>query len=250
MITVENLSYQVGGKEILGNISFSVEEGSMTCIVGPNGCGKSTLLSHLSRRLPSKHTVFYKGTPVEHIPRSAYAKEVAVMVQQGFGMVGELKAEEVVLTGRYPFKDRFSDYSDTDYKIVEKVMKETGAFSLYGQEMKHMSGGEKQRVLIAKAFAQNPQLLLMDEPTNHLDVKYKLALMEHLKKFHTHGTVIIVLHDLSLAARYCDHAVIMKAGQIVDQGPTDHVLTAEKMSRLFEVPFYHSVHEEKHFLYC
>ena len=101
-----------------------------------------------------------------------------------------------------------------------------------------MSGGEKQRVLIAKAFAQNPQLLLMDEPTNHLDVKYKLALMEHLKKFHTHGTVIIVLHDLSLAARYCDHAVIMKAGQIVDQGPTDHVLTAEKMSRLFEVPFY------------
>ena len=250
MITVKNLSYQIGEKEILKNLSFSVEEGSMTCIVGPNGCGKSTLLSHISRRLPSRNSVFYKGKAVENIPRREYAKEVAVMVQQGFGIVGELKAEDVVLAGRYPFKKRFADYSAEDHEIVEKVMEETGAMPLYGREIKHMSGGEKQRLLIAKAFAQNPELLLMDEPTNHLDVKYKLALMEHLKRFHAHGTVIIVLHDLSLAARYCDHAIIMKAGEIIDQGLTENVLTAEKMSRLFEVPFYHAVHEEKRFLYC
>lgn len=250
MITVKNLSYQIGEKEILKNLSFSVEEGSMTCIIGPNGCGKSTLLSHISRRLPSRNSVFYKGKAVEYIPRREYAKEVAVMVQQGFGIVGELKAEDVVLAGRYPFKKRFADYSAKDHEIVEKVMEETGAMPLYGREIKHMSGGEKQRLLIAKAFAQNPELLLMDEPTNHLDVKYKLALMEHLKRFHAHGTVIIVLHDLSLAARYCDHAIIMKAGEIIDQGLTENVLTAEKMSRLFEVPFYHAVHEEKRFLYC
>ena len=99
MITVKNLSYQIGEKEILKNLSFSVEEGSMTCIVGPNGCGKSTLLSHISRRLPSRNSVFYKGKAVEYIPRREYAKEVAVMVQQGFGIVGELKAEDVVLAG-------------------------------------------------------------------------------------------------------------------------------------------------------
>ena len=90
MITVKNLSYQIGEKEILKNLSFSVEEGSMTCIVGPNGCGKSTLLSHISRRLPSRNSVFYKGNAVEYIPRREYAKEVALMVQHGFGIVGEL----------------------------------------------------------------------------------------------------------------------------------------------------------------
>lgn len=250
MIEIKDLNYTIGDKEILKHISLSVEEGSMTCIVGPNGCGKSTLLSHISRKLPSENTIFYKGNAIETIPRRTYAKEVAVMVQQGMGMVGELKAEQVVLMGRYPFKDRFADYTMHDYDMVQKSMDMTGATPLMGREMKHMSGGEKQRVLIAKAFTQEPQLLLMDEPTNHLDVKYKLALMENLKSFHTHGTVIIVLHDLSLAARYCDHAIVMKQGEIAYQGNTSDILTAEKMSEIFEVPFYTATHDGKPFLYC
>lgn len=152
-------------------------------------------------------------------------------------MAGDLKAEDVVLMGRYPFKGRFSDYTKEDHQIAERVMIETGASILSGREMQHMSGGEKQRILIAKAFTQKPQLLLMDEPTNHLDVKYKLSLMEHLKRFHQQGTVIVVLHDLSLAARYCDHAVVMRAGKVIDFGKVENTITAEKMSRLFEVPF-------------
>lgn len=250
MIEIKNLNYNVGDKKILKNISLHIEEGSMTCIIGPNGCGKTTLLSHISRRIYSQNSVFYKGTPVETIPRSTYAKEVTVMVQQGMDMVGELKAEQVVLMGRYPFKERFSDYSAHDYDMVRQSMEMTGSIPLWGREMKQMSGGEKQRILIAKAFTQEPELLLMDEPTNHLDVKYKLALMENLKKFHTHGTVIIVLHDLSLAARYCDHSIVMKNGEICYHGKTSDILTAEKMSEIFEVSFYTATHEGKRFLYC
>ncbi len=250
MIEIKDLFYTIGKKEILKNISFTVNKGSMTCIVGPNGCGKSTLLAHISRRFPSRNSIYYKGRAVETIPRKEYAKEVAVMVQQGFGMAGDLKAEDVVLMGRYPFKGRFSDYTKEDHQIAERVMIETGASILSGREMQHMSGGEKQRILIAKAFTQKPQLLLMDEPTNHLDVKYKLSLMEHLKRFHQQGTVIVVLHDLSLAARYCDHAVVMRAGKVIDFGKVENTITAEKMSRLFEVPFYKAVHEDQQFLYC
>lgn len=250
ILDVINLNYCVGDKEILQGISFSVEEGSMTCIVGPNGCGKSTLLSHISRKLPSRQNIFYKGKAVEEIPRKEYAKEVAVMVQQGMGMVGELHAEDVVLMGRYPFKERFRDYSKSDYEIVRRVMEETGAMPLLGEEMRHMSGGEKQRVLIAKAFAQQPQLLLMDEPTNHLDVKYKLQLMENLKQFHQKGTVLIVLHDLSLAARYCDHVILMKKGRLIEKGRTEDILTAEKLGEVFEVPFHSAIHDGKRYLYC
>lgn len=99
MIEIKDLSYTIGKKEILKNISFTVNKGSMTCIVGPNGCGKSTLLAHISRRLPSRNSIYYKGCAVETIPRKEYAKEVAVMVQQGFGMAGDLKAEMWFLWG-------------------------------------------------------------------------------------------------------------------------------------------------------
>mgnify|MGYP005918004397 CR=1 FL=1 len=250
LLELRGINKSFGGVNALTNINMKIYPGQVLCLAGENGCGKSTLLAHISRRLPSRNSIYYKGCAVETIPRKEYAKEVAVMVQQGFGMAGDLKAEDVVLMGRYPFKGRFSDYTKEDHQIAERVMIETGASILSGREMQHMSGGEKQRILIAKAFTQKPQLLLMDEPTNHLDVKYKLSLMEHLKRFHQQGTVIVVLHDLSLAARYCDHAVVMRAGKVIDFGKVENTITAEKMSRLFEVPFYKAVHEDQQFLYC
>lgn len=250
MLEVRHLSYSIGNREILHDLSFRIEEGSMTCIVGPNGCGKSTLLGHVSGRLKSRGHVFYEGKAIETFDRKAYARETAVMAQQSMDMTGELRAEQVVLMGRYPFKSRFGDYGKKDHEIVHRVMEETGALPLWGREIRHMSGGEKQRVLIAKALAQCPRLLLLDEPTNHLDVKYKISLMETLQAFHQHGTVLIVLHDLSLAARYCDHAIMMKEGRIVEQGTAEEVLTVSKLEDTFEVPFYTALHHGRRFLYC
>lgn len=250
MLDVEHLSYTIGERKILDDISFSLTEGAITCVIGPNGCGKSTLLSHISRRLPSHGTVSYEGKKLEDWPPSEYARHVAVMVQQGMGMASGLKAEDVVLMGRYPFKKKFMDYTDEDRAIARSMMEETGALSLWGRNMGRLSGGEKQRILIAKAFTQQPDLLLMDEPTNHLDVKYKIGLMEHLTRFKKRGTVLIVLHDLGLAARYADEAILMKAGHLIAHGKTSEVMTEEKLSELFEVPFYTSMHEGKRFVYC
>lgn len=187
------------------------------------------------------------GAAVETMSRRAFARRTAVMMQQREDVAGELLAEDVVLMGRYPYKERFQDYSHKDRAIVMAVMKDTGADALIGKKVGEMSGGERQRVWIAKALAQEPELLLLDEPMNHLDVKYKISLMEELKQFQ--GTVIIVLHDLSLAARYCDRVLIMKEGRLLEEGKTDAVMTEKALTSLFEIPFYTASHHGRRYIY-
>ena len=137
---------------------------------------------------------------------------------------------------------------------IKEVRKNLACCGIMGehamQAIGTLSGGEQAKVKICLLILTPCNFIIMDEPTNHLDVKYKLSLMEHLKRFHQQGTVIVVLHDLSLAARYCDHAVVMRAGKVIDFGKVENTITAEKMSRLFEVPFYKAVHEDQQFLYC
>lgn len=246
-LDVRHLAYSVKGHAILHDVSFHAEGRSLAGIIGPNGCGKSTLLSHISRRLFSRQSVFLDEQPAESFSHCDYARMVAVMMQQREDVTAELLAEDVVLMGRYPYKERFRDYSAEDRRIVRHVMEETGAISLLGKEIGEMSGGERQRLWIAKALAQQPELLLLDEPTNHLDVKYKIALMEELKRFQ--GTAVIVLHDLSLAARYCDTVAIMKAGRIIIQGKTADVMTPERLSSVFDVPFYTAEHNHRPYIY-
>ncbi len=246
-LTVNHLSYAIKDHPILHDISFHAGGKEIVGIIGPNGCGKSTLLAHISRRLPSTGCVFMDDVAVETIHRRQFARRVAVMMQQREDVAGELLAEDVVLMGRYPYKERFQDYSHEDRAISMAVMKETGADALIGKKVGEMSGGERQRVWIAKALAQQPELLLLDEPMNHLDVKYKIGLMEELKRFQ--GTVIIVLHDLSLAARYCDRILIMKKGHLLAEGPTDTVMTTEALEQLFEIPFYTASHDDRRYIY-
>ena len=249
LLEVRRLSYRVKDREILKNISFSLEEKGLTGIVGPNGCGKSTLLAHLSRRLPSENSVFYQNTAVEKIPRSDYAKEVAVMVQQNGGLSGDLLALQVALMGRYPFKSRFAGYTKDDYAITERALAEVGADYLAHKRIGTMSGGELQRVLIAKAFAQQPKLLLLDEPTNHLDVKHKLTLMKQLARYKDNAAVLIILHDISLAARFCDTVIVMKSGEFFAHGAAADILTPATLEKVFEVPFYRSEQEGRTYLY-
>ena len=223
MIEIKDLSYTIGKKEILKNISFTVNKGSMTCIVGPNGCGKSTLLAHISRRLPSRNSIYYKGCAVETIPRKEYAKEVAVMVQQGFGMAGDLKAEDVVLMGRYPFKGRFSDYTKEDHQIAERVMIETGASILSGREMQHMSGGEKQRISIARAILKDAPIIILDEATSSVDPENEQALLSAIQELTKDKTLISIAHRLS-TIQNADQIVVLEKGHIVDQGTQAELL--------------------------
>lgn len=246
-LTVKNLSCVLGGREILRDISFTAEGKSLTGIIGPNGCGKSTLLAHISRRLPSRNAIFLNNIPAESIDRRTYARIVAVMAQQREPPSPALLSEEVVLMGRYPYKERFQDYTARDREIAMAMMKKTGAAPLIGKAIGTMSGGERQRVWIAKTLAQEPDLLLLDEPTNHLDVKYKIALMEELRHFE--GTAVIVLHDLSLARRYCDQVLLMKEGKLLAAGKTEDLMTPEHLEKLFDVSFYTACHDGRHYIY-
>ena len=237
MYQINQLSFSYEKKEVLKNISVTFPSNKITAIIGPNGCGKSTLLSHLYRLLPSKDKIILNQRPLESYKGREFAQLVAVLTQSRDAMIDDFLVKDIVLMGRYPYKQHFGTYSSEDIKIAEHYM----------HEIHHLSGGEKQRVFIAKALTQEPQILLLDEPTNHLDMKYKIALMKQLRAFK--GTTIVVLHDLNLAAQYCDHVVIMNKGTILKEGSPTEVLTPEILEPIFEVPFKTSWDEGRYHLY-
>ena len=156
-------------------------------------------------------------------------------------MIADFHVEDVIVMGRFPYKKRFRDYTIEDYAIAQKAMKRAGIAEMAKRKLSQMSGGEIQRVLIAKALAQKPELILMDEPTNHLDVKYKVALMKTLQEYGK--TVIVVLHDLSLAVQYCDNVVVMVNGRVLIQGNTQEVMQTDLLEEIFGVPFVRFEHK-------
>lgn len=245
MLTVKDLSYRIGEQEILKNVQAHFRQGRMTAIVGPNGSGKSTLLSFLSRDKESSGQVFLQGRDVSAIEGSEYAKLVAVLPQQR-ETIADFMVKDVVVMGRFPYKQGFRDYTEEDRRIAAEAMEQAGVSSMAERRISHMSGGEIQRVMIAKTLAQRSQLVLLDEPTNHLDVKYKLALMKTLQAYE--GTVVMVLHDLSLAVAFCHDVIMMKKGSIVKQGAAEEVLEPGLLQEVFGVPFVRYEHEGRIYL--
>ncbi len=234
IIEVKNLSYTIGAKKILDSVNATFAEGKITAIIGANGSGKSTLMSFLSRTRRSSNAVFFKGQDVEKISAERYALQVSVLPQRQ-KMVADFRVEDVVVMGRFPYKKKFRDYTKEDRRIARKAMESVGIVDMAERKLSQMSGGEIQRVLIAKALAQEPELILMDEPTNHLDVKYKLALMKTLQAYGK--TVIIVLHDLSLAIQFCDDVLIMVEGSSLIQGGAKEIMQPDLLEKIFGVPF-------------
>lgn len=235
MFTIQHLSFGYPNKDVLQDICITFPKDTMTAIIGPNGCGKSTTLKHLSRALPTKGHITLGNIPLESIPSSDFAKSVSILSQIRDSMIDDFLVKDIVLMGRYPHKTRFGNYTEKDYAIAAKYMNKVGIEHLANEEIQHLSGGELQRVFIAKALTQEPSILLLDEPTNHLDLKHKMGLMNLLQEFK--GTVITVLHDIKLAANYCDYIVLMNHGKIVAHGVPQKVLTPELLEPVFEVPF-------------
>ena len=234
IMEVKNLSYAVNQKQILKNVNVQFTEGKLTAIIGPNGSGKSTLMSFLSKTKPSSNAVFFRGQEVSEISAQDYAFQVSVLPQQQ-KMIADFRVEDVVVMGRFPYKKKFRDYTAEDRRIAQKAMERVGIDDMKNRRLNHMSGGEIQRVLIAKALAQEPELILMDEPTNHLDVKYKVALMKTLRDYGK--TVIVVLHDLSLAVQYCDDVVVMFEGSVLTQGKAADIMEPSLLDKIFGVSF-------------
>ena len=232
-IEVDALSFSVGKKRILNGVSARFEGRKIYGIIGPNGSGKTTLLRHLYRQYPANGHVRVDGVRVEQIPRRQYARRIAVMMQLQSFAESELRVSEVVRTGRYPYKKVMMPYDRGDEAILEEVMRETSLWALRDRRVGTLSGGEMQRVMFARCLVQQPEAILLDEPTNHLDIQYRIELMKRLKAFD--GMTIMTLHDLNLAARYCDTIYLMKDGTILAEGTPAELLTAEWIDRAFGV---------------
>jgi len=232
-LTVEQLAVSLGRTEIVKDISLQVGAGRFVGLLGPNGCGKSTLLKSIYKVIkPSRGKALLGDTNL----LSASAKSVS----RKLGVVGQFNelsfdftVREMVMMGRTPHKGLLERDHPDDHAIVDDALRRVHLTDYADRSYLSLSGGEKQRVILARALAQQPQFLILDEPTNHLDVKYQIQILSLVKELHV--GVLAALHDLTLAAAYCDYLYLVRHGRIVIGGTPREVLTKETIGEVFEV---------------
>ncbi len=232
-IGAQDLSWGVNGHDIVRDITVEVEPGQTVGLIGPNGSGKSSLLRCLAGlRAPTSGAVRYDGEDIAGWDSREIARRLAFVEQAAEGD-GDLRVADVVALGRTPFRDRWRGLTSADHAIVDAALDHLDLEHLRHRNWKELSGGERQRAHIARAFAQRPRAVLLDEPTNHLDIRHQLELMSLLTG--TDQTVLVALHDLALAARYCDRLLLLSGGELAADGPPDEVLTGDRLREVYEV---------------
>lgn len=219
---VDTVSWSVATTKIVDSITLSGTEGEFIGLLGPNGSGKSSLLRTIYRLLkPHAGRVYLDERDVWQLSAREAARCMAVVMQERSGDF-DFSVFEVVLMGRNPHKGMFDRDTESDFQLVEAALKRVNMDMFAHRSFLTLSGGEKQRVLIARALVQQAQFLVLDEPTNHLDIRYQLSILELIK--HLKITTIAALHDLNLAAYYCDKLYILKQGHVVASGTPEQVL--------------------------
>jgi iron complex transport system ATP-binding protein len=221
----------------LDRVSVTVERGSLSGLLGPNGCGKTTLLNLLSGVLQPAHgVVTLNGASLAGRSRRDIARHLAVVPQETHPAF-DYTVMEMVLMGRHPHLEAFELEGPSDLALARDAMAATGTEHLAGRAYMTLSGGEKQRVVIASALTQSPDVLLLDEPTASLDLGYQLEVASLLRRLNRERSVTMVLatHDLNLAASLCDRLILMRNGRVVAEGPTREVLTASSIRRIYDV---------------
>ncbi|MBR2959490.1 MAG: ABC transporter ATP-binding protein [Bacteroidales bacterium] len=234
MIELQHITVGFGDKEILHDVGAGIEPGCITAVMGPNGCGKTTLLRCIGGLLqPSGGQVLIDNKRVQDYTPRALAQKVAFVRQQAQTDF-EFSAFETVLMGRNPYQHRLQNESQADWDIVEQCMRQTGTWHLRFAKPGQMSGGELQRVMIARALAQQTPVLLMDEPVSNLDIAHQLDVMRLLRKA-TEKTVLIVIHDLNLALQFCDRLLLLHQGSALYHGPIAAGLTPDNIRTVYGV---------------
>lgn len=232
-LLAQDLQVTLEGNHILNEVTLEARAGELVGVIGPNGSGKSTLLKCLYRQLaPQKGAVYLNGRDLSGESRRESAKKIGVVSQhndKGF----DFTVLDMVLLGRSPHKKALERDTKQDYAIAHQALREVGMEELAHRSMATLSGGERQRVILARALAQQTPCLILDEPTNHLDVQYQLQLMEIVKRIN--GTVVAALHDLNLAAMYCDRLCLLERGRVVAQGTPEEVLTPQQITSVYGV---------------
>jgi len=232
-LNAEHISVSLTGADIVRDISIRVENKQFVGIIGPNGCGKSTLLKSIYKVIkPRKGTVFLGDIDV--------IKSSARIVSKDMGVVGQFNdlsfdftVQEMVMMGRTPHKQLMEADNTQDYKIVADALERVDLTEYANRSYLTLSGGEKQRVILARAIAQEPKFLVLDEPTNHLDIKYQIQILTVVKSLNI--GVLAALHDLPMAAVYCDMLYVIKDGKIIASGSPKEVLTKKLIRQVYEI---------------
>ncbi|MFZ0390797.1 MAG: heme ABC transporter ATP-binding protein [Calditrichia bacterium] len=236
MIHVENLGFSYNGAPVLQALNFSVSAGEFVGVIGPNGAGKSTLLKILDGILkPLYGKVLIERKPLRKFSRRDLARWIG-FVPQSLSTAYDFSAWEVVLMGRFPHQKRFGPDSREDHQLAAQAMQATDCLHLRERGFATLSGGEKQRVILASALAQEPKILLLDEPTTALDLKHQIHFYSILKnlKATRKMTILSVTHDVNLAAQFCQRLIVLKDGRITADGTVQQVLKKEILESIYE----------------
>lgn len=233
-LAAKGVTVGYGDRTVIDALDVTIPPGVVTTIIGPNGCGKSTLLRTLSRLLkPTSGSVVLDGEDIARLRTRDVAKKLGLLPQAPVAPEG-LTVADLVARGRHPHQSWLRQWSSDDASVVERALAMTGVADLADRPVDALSGGQRQRVWISMTLAQGTDLLLLDEPTTYLDLAHAIDVLDLVDDLHESGcTVVMVLHDLNLAARYSDNLIVMKAGSVLAQGHPRDVLTAELLHEAF-----------------
>ncbi len=237
-LKIDDVRFSYPSREVLKTVSFEAGKGEVLGIIGQNGCGKTTLLKCINTTLrPTRGTITLDDTEIQSMSKKEIARAMG-FVMQTTSTTFPFTVYETVLMGRYARKTTLSsDETEEDTRIVYEAMRDTGILKFADRDIDELSGGERRRVMIARALVQEPDILLLDEPTLHLDINHQFDLMDLIRDLSQNRglLVIIVTHDLIFAARYCDRIIAIENGVIAAAGTAREVITEENMKRFFEI---------------
>ena len=237
MLEVKELYCGYNEEDIIKNVNFKVEKGENFCIIGPNGCGKTTLLKSIANIIEYKGSIKIDGKEVKTFTRKELATKVALMSQIS-QIYFPYTIYETVSLGRYAYlKGTFASLKGEDKQIVLDSIDKVGLYDIKDKMISELSGGQLQRVFLARTFAQNPDIILLDEPTNHLDLKHQIELLQHLVDWARDNNKIVVgvLHDLNLVQHFSDNVIMLSNGQVVSKGSPKEVLESEMLKNVYDI---------------
>jgi len=237
LMTAENISFTYETSLVFKDLSVSVQKQDFIGLIGPNGSGKSTLLKIMGGVLKADSgSILFKNSSVSKINKKLFAQSVS-WVPQEHPMVFPFKVSEIIMMGRHPYISAFSFESKEDYDITRRAMETTMTSQFADRYFNEISGGEKQRVMIASALAQNPEMMLLDEPTSALDLKYQIQILNILKNLNANHdmTLVIAMHDLNLASQFCNRLILLNEGKIVRDGTPEQVLEKNILEQVYGI---------------
>ena len=237
MLELKNLYSGYNGKDVIYDISLNISAGEIMAIIGPNGCGKTTFLKTLARLLPYRGSIMLNDNDITHFSRKNLAKKIALLAQSS-GIYFPYTVYDTASLGRYPHTQSFlKDLGPEDKEIVRLLLERLDLWDIKDRLINELSGGQLQRVFLARALIQEPDLILLDEPTNHLDLKHQLELLKFLSVWvkEKKRAVIAVLHDLNLARSFAGTTALMCQGHLVSVGRTDQVLSGPALKEVYEI---------------